>query len=92
MNGLTDKQERFCQAYFKHPNVSRAYREVYGTPETKASTCYQNAYLLKKNPLVAARIDQLFNAWHKEIERQEEARWKAQEALIMANIQRRLRY
>lgn len=70
MRRPTLKQEQFCQVFIEIENASKAYREVYGTPETKASTCYQNAYLLKQNPLVAERIKQLHKAKMRQIKRQ----------------------
>lgn len=64
--GLTLKQEMFCQKFIEVGNASKAYRVVYGSSLTKPSTCYQNAYLLRKKPKIAVRI----NALMKERERQ----------------------
>jgi len=56
---LTEKQERFCQAYIELDNKSRAYRVAYDADamnENSVAVAAQEAF---KNPNVSLRIEQL---------------------------------
>jgi len=58
---LTEKQERFCQAYIELDNKSRAYRVAYDADamnENSVAVAAQEAF---KNPNVSLRIEELQN-------------------------------
>lgn len=56
-NGLTDAQERFCQAYLKHLNLTLAYQEAY--PKASPSSARSAAPRLFANVRVQDRIAEL---------------------------------
>lgn len=64
--GLTDKQEKFCQAVFEGNNFSDAYRAAYDTQNMNTASIHREAHALTVNPKVSARIDSLFADKEKE--------------------------
>lgn len=64
-NGLTDKQEKFCQVFVEINNASEAYRQSYDTSEMMDKTVWEAASRLQGNSKVASRINEL-RAEHKE--------------------------
>jgi len=64
--GLTDKQEKFCQAVFEGNNFSDAYRAAYNTQNMNAASIHREAHAVTVNPKVTARIDGLFHEKEKE--------------------------
>jgi len=57
--GLTEKQERFVNAYLKSGCWSDAYREAYNTENMKPATINRRAHDLSKNGKIKARISKL---------------------------------
>lgn len=60
--GLTQKQERFAEAYVVTGNASEAYRRAYSTARMKAESIHTNAARLLSNERVAERISELQGA------------------------------
>lgn len=58
-NGLTPKQERFCQEYVKSGNPLVAYRASYSAEKMKDEPSRVEGQRLLANPTVALRINQL---------------------------------
>lgn len=59
-NGLTLKQETFCHEYIRNSGIgSRAYKAAYDTETDNEAVARQEAYLLLKNPLILAKIEDL---------------------------------
>lgn len=58
-NGLTIKQERFCQEYINTGNATESYRRVYSTKNMKEATINRSAKALVDHPKVSARLIQL---------------------------------
>ncbi len=57
---LTDRQERFAQAYVQLNNASAAYRVAYRVqPKTLPNTITRAGSALSNNPKIAARVKQL---------------------------------
>lgn len=56
---LTEKQEKFCQAYVRLGDKSAAYREAYDTENMKPETVNNNAYKLFENNDILARLKEL---------------------------------
>ncbi len=57
---LTQKQEDFCQAYFKSGNAYRAYLEAYDVdPKTHRSTVDSNASKLLNDTKITTRLQML---------------------------------
>ena len=57
---LTEKQEAFCHFYLDcKGNASRAFRMAYDTSNQSDETVWNNAYKLKNNTDVMARIDEI---------------------------------
>lgn len=60
MANLTPKQEAFAFAYVETGNASEAYRRAYDvSPDCKPETVWNDAYKLRCNPEVAARVKAL---------------------------------
>lgn len=59
MNGLTEKQERFCTAYLETGNASEAYRRAYSAEKMTPATVNRKAKGLMDSSKVAARIAEL---------------------------------
>ena len=60
-DGLTPKQEAFCQSYLETGNASEAYRQSYDASAMKPETVNRAAKELIDNPKIAARIAKLEN-------------------------------
>ena len=58
---LTPRQRRFALEYAATLNLSHSYRVVYDPHGEKTKTNENYAWILKKNPLVAAEIDRLLS-------------------------------
>lgn len=58
-NGLTLKQEKFCQEYMDTGNATEAYRRVYSTANMKESTVNRNAKTLLDHSKISARLTQM---------------------------------
>lgn len=56
---LTLKQEKFCLAYHASGNASGAYREAYECDNMLEATINNNAYMLKNDSDVKARLEEL---------------------------------
>lgn len=67
-NGLTQKQEQFCQAFVRLGNAHHAYKEAYNAEGMKANTIDRKAYDLVHNGKVAARIKQIQESIQKKTE------------------------
>ena len=59
INGLTLKQEKFCQAIASGIEPSDAYRQVYNAAKMKANTVARTAYELTRKPEIVARIKEI---------------------------------
>ena len=59
-NGLTLKQEQFCQNVMAGMSHAEAYRDAYDCRHLKPAVVYQRAYTVVINPRVKARLDQLW--------------------------------
>ena len=57
--GLTLKQEKFCNEYFKTGNASEAYRRSYNSQNMKEATIHRKAFEVLENGNVRARLEQL---------------------------------
>lgn len=55
-HGLTPKQEAFCLAYVECNVAKEAYQHAYNASRMTDQSISNNASLLLKNPLVAARV------------------------------------
>lgn len=58
-NGLTPKQEKFCQCYVDTGIASEAYRMAYDCANMKPNTVWNSACLLLQNPKVAQRVEEI---------------------------------
>lgn len=59
-NGLTERQERFCNYYLEEGgNASAAYRRAYGCKGWKEKTIWERASVLMNNNKVATRVEEL---------------------------------
>lgn len=56
---LTQKQEKFCQAYIETGNASEAYRTAYAADKMKPEAIHVNASKLLDNAKVALRVSEL---------------------------------
>jgi len=56
---LTEKQERFCQAYIEFGNKSEAYRQAYDAEAMNSNTVHVKACELFKDGNVTVRIEEL---------------------------------
>ena len=56
---LTEKQERFCQAYIEFGNKSEAYRIAYDADAMNSNSVAVAAQEVFRNPNVSLRIEQL---------------------------------
>ena len=59
-DGLTIKQQAFCDAVFAGSNFSEAYRQAYDAAGMSAGAVHREACVLAKNPKVSARLDQMW--------------------------------
>lgn len=59
MAGLTQKQEKFCQAYIEKGNASEAYRTAYAADRMKPEAIHVNASKLLDNAKVSLRVAEL---------------------------------
>ena len=59
VEGLTAKQEKFCNAYIETGNASEAYRMAYNTENMKIESVHCKACELLKNVKVTARVKEL---------------------------------
>lgn len=59
MNGLTQKQEKFCQAYIETGNASEAYRTAYAADKMKPEAIHVKASELLSNGKVTVRVAEL---------------------------------
>ena len=57
--GLTPKQEKFCNEYFKTGNASEAYRRSYNCANMKETTISRNAFTLLENNKITAKVEEL---------------------------------
>ena len=59
-NGLTEKQEAWCQ-YVARDGMSyaAAYRTAYNTENMAPGTIYREAKLMMKNPKIATRVEEI---------------------------------
>lgn len=58
-NGLTVKQENFCNFYVETGNASEAYRRAYSCARMKAETINRMAFDLLNNRKITARVAEL---------------------------------
>jgi phage terminase small subunit len=58
---LTEKQERFCQAYIEFGNKSEAYRQAYDADAMNSNTVHVKACELFNNGKISVRIEELQN-------------------------------
>jgi phage terminase small subunit len=58
-NGLTIKQEKFCQEYVKTGNASESYRRAYSAQNMKAEVIHVKACELLKSGNVSVRVVEL---------------------------------
>lgn len=56
---LTEKQERFCQAYIEFGDKSKAYRYAYDADAMNINTVYVKAHELFKEDKITVRIEEL---------------------------------
>lgn len=56
---LTPKQEKFCLVFHATSNATEAYRKAYRTKNMAEDTINNQAYKLKQNPHIAARLEDL---------------------------------
>lgn len=59
MNGLTQKQEKFCQAYIETGNASEAYRTAYAADKMKPEAVHVKASELLSSGKVSVRVAEL---------------------------------
>ena len=59
MTGLTQKQEKFCQAYIETGNASEAYRTAYAADKMKAEAIHVKASELLSSGKVSVRVKEL---------------------------------
>ena len=58
-NGLTIKQERFCQAYAACGNGTEAYRQVYNAGKMKPAVINQKSFELLSNAKITVRVESI---------------------------------
>lgn len=56
---LTIKRERFAQVYVLKGNATQAYLEVFAKPGTKRTSAQAESTKLLRDPLIAARVEEL---------------------------------
>lgn len=59
-DGLTIKQQAFCDAVFAGSNFSEAYRQAYDAASMSAGAIHREACILAKHPKVSGRLDQMW--------------------------------
>lgn len=59
INGITIRQEKFCQCVASGTDQSAAYRASYSCANMKPETIRQRAYDLMKNPQISERINEI---------------------------------
>jgi phage terminase small subunit len=56
---LLQKQEKFCQHYFKNGNATKAYKHAYNAEKMKPATINRKAFELLENGKITARLEEL---------------------------------
>lgn len=56
---LTEKQERFCQAYIEFGDKGRAYRDAYDADSMNSNSVAVEANKLFKDPKITLRVEEL---------------------------------
>lgn len=56
---LTEKQERFCQAYIEFGDKSKAYREAYDAEAMNSNSVAVEANKMFKDPNISLRVEEL---------------------------------
>lgn len=56
---LTEKQERFCQAYIEFGDKSKAYREAYDADAMNSNSVAVEANKMFKDPNISLRVEEL---------------------------------
>jgi len=85
-NGLTLKQEKFCQEYMDTGNATEAYRRVYSTSRMKETTINRTAKELIDHPKVSTRLIQLKEQLRKTYDFSRERLLYELEAILNAKI------
>lgn len=58
---LTEKQERFCQAYIEFGDKGRAYRDAYDADAMNSNSVAVEANKMFKDPKITLRVEELQN-------------------------------